>query len=52
MKRRIKKNKTKKIGRMVAPKMDQKRLGPLEKPLRMADMYISLICMSVRQKRV
>jgi hypothetical protein len=41
MKRRIKKNKTKKVRTMVAPvytliwpQMDQKRLGPLEKPLR------------------
>jgi hypothetical protein len=30
MKRRIKKNKTKKkLGRMVPPQIDQKRLGPL-----------------------
>jgi hypothetical protein len=35
---------------MVAPQMDQKRLGPLEKPHRITDMYISLICMSVIQK--
>jgi hypothetical protein len=31
---------------------ESKRLGPLEKPLRMTDMYISLICMSVIQQTV
>jgi hypothetical protein len=42
MKRKIKKNKNKKkLGRMVALQMDKKRLGPLEKPLRMTDkVYI------------
>jgi hypothetical protein len=38
MKRRIKKNKTKKLGRMAAPQKNQKRLVPLEKPLKMTDM--------------
>ena len=32
--------------------MNQKRLGPLENPLRMTDKCISLICMSVIQQTV
>jgi hypothetical protein len=51
----IKKNKTKKVRTYVRtdiyinfdPKWIKKRLGPLEKPIRMTDMCISLICMSV-----
>jgi hypothetical protein len=31
---------------------EQKRHGPLEKPLRMTDMRITLICMSVIQQTV
>jgi hypothetical protein len=42
----IKKHKTKKVRTMVAPVytlyMDQNRLGPLEKPLRMTDMSVML----------
>jgi hypothetical protein len=38
-----KKNKTKKLGRMVTPKWVKKGLFPLEKPLRMTDMCISTV---------
>jgi hypothetical protein len=30
--------------------MDQKKLGPLEKPIRRTEMCISLMCMSVIQQ--
>jgi hypothetical protein len=59
MKRRIKKNKTKKVRTMVAPvytliwpQMDQKRLGPLKKTLRRAEICITLMRVSVIQQPV
>ena len=32
---------------LIWPQMDQKKLGPLEKPLRRTEMCISLMCVSV-----
>jgi hypothetical protein len=42
---------------MVAPQMDKKRLGPLEKPLRMTDMYnvyiINMhVCNTKKRRRI
>ncbi len=35
---------------LIWPQMDQKRLGPLEKPIRRTEMCISLMCVSVIQQ--
>ena len=35
---------------LIWPQMDQKKLGPLEKPLRRTEMCISLMCVSVIQQ--
>ncbi len=35
---------------LIWPQLDQKKLGPLEKPLRRKEMFISLMCVSVIQQ--